>query len=60
MHFKSPVDHLFPKLAELKQANKCPLCNKDIKLTDFRDMLSKKEFTISGLCQTCQNKVFGK
>ncbi len=25
----------------------------------FRDDLSRKEFTISGLCQPCQDKVFG-
>lgn len=27
--------------------------------TEFRDQLSKKEYTISGLCQSCQDKVFG-
>lgn len=25
----------------------------------FRDDLSRKEYTISGLCQTCQDFVFG-
>ena len=25
----------------------------------FRDELSAKEFTISGLCQKCQDKIFG-
>ena len=25
----------------------------------WRDNLSKKEYTISGLCQTCQNDIFG-
>lgn len=27
--------------------------------TDFRDELSKKEYTISGFCQKCQDAVFG-
>lgn len=27
--------------------------------TEFRDYLSRKEYTISGLCQTCQDSVFG-
>tara|TARA_Y100000310_G_scaffold177227_1_gene177319 strand:+ start:2223 stop:2432 length:210 start_codon:yes stop_codon:yes gene_type:complete len=27
--------------------------------TEFTDELSKREFTISGLCQMCQNKIFG-
>jgi hypothetical protein len=26
---------------------------------EFRDALSEKEYTISGLCQTCQDSVFG-
>jgi len=26
---------------------------------EFVDEISRKEFTISGLCQDCQNKVFG-
>ena len=25
---------------------------------EFRDDLSKREFTISGMCQVCQDKVF--
>jgi hypothetical protein len=25
----------------------------------FTDALSAKEYTISGLCQTCQDKIFG-
>lgn len=27
--------------------------------TEFRDALSAKEYRISGLCQTCQDGVFG-
>jgi hypothetical protein len=32
-------------------------CGKEVK--GFKDMLSEKEFTISGLCQECQDKIFG-
>lgn len=28
-------------------------------VAEFRDALSKKEYTISGLCQACQDKIFG-
>ena len=28
--------------------------------TEFRDELSKKEYSISGLCQSCQDDVFGE
>ena len=30
------------------------------KATDFRDEVSRKEYTISGLCQSCQDLVFGE
>ncbi len=40
---------------------KCPSCGKTIDVaTEFRDYLSKKEYTISGLCQKCQDEVFGR
>ena len=38
-------------------ANECVECGGPA--TDFRDELSQKEYTISGLCQSCQDKVWG-
>tara|TARA_R110000765_G_scaffold8465_6_gene27315 strand:- start:3583 stop:3762 length:180 start_codon:yes stop_codon:yes gene_type:complete len=45
---------------EMDAVNKgvCPFCKKEI--TAFRDELSKREFTISGLCQKCQDDMFGE
>lgn len=37
----------------------CPLCGADIKDVVFRDELSKQEYKISGLCQKCQDDIFG-
>ena len=37
----------------------CVSCGVDVKLNSFRDELSLREFHISGLCQTCQDGVFG-
>ena len=37
----------------------CPFCNEIVKEEDFRNEISKKEFQISGLCQKCQDKMFG-
>ena len=39
----------------------CTSC-KTTEITEdtFRDAISRKEFTISGLCQTCQDDVFGE
>ncbi len=34
----------------------CNTCS--LPVVGFRDALSAKEFTISGMCQTCQNSVF--
>jgi len=28
--------------------------------TEFRDELSKREYRISGLCQKCQDRIFGE
>jgi hypothetical protein len=45
---------------DLVDAGKCPFCKKDISITDFKSSLSKREFSISGLCQKCQDEIFGK
>jgi len=37
---------------------KCATCN-DPNM-NFRDALSKKEYSISGMCQKCQDSVFGR
>lgn len=39
-------------------AGKCPICGKEIKLCDFKDELSRREFKISGMCQVCQDNMF--
>lgn len=38
-------------------AGRCPTCSGAI--GPFRDELSKKEWGISGMCQACQDSVFG-
>jgi len=42
---------------EAIELNICVDCGNPAK--DFRDKLSEREYTISGLCQKCQDKVFG-
>ena len=37
--------------------NVCAMCKKPTK--GFRDARSLKEYTISGLCQPCQDRLFG-
>ena len=38
----------------------CPICHEEIDMLSFRNEISKKEYAISGLCQKCQDKIFGK
>lgn len=51
---------LFPVEEERKAEGKCPFCGKVIDVdTEFRNEISKREFGISGLCQSCQDDFFG-
>jgi len=68
-----PVFDVFPKAREYILLDRCPCCKKvintgNILLKDcprsemsspFRNKMSKEEYSISGLCQGCQDKVFG-
>ena len=41
--------------------NVCVMCGSDkVYADDFNDDLSRKEFTISHMCQKCQDKVFSE
>jgi len=39
------------------KADKCMTCSGPA--IEFRNQLSKREYTISGMCQVCQDSVFG-
>ena len=43
---------------EAQKEKICVFCGKPA--DKFRDQLSAKEYGISGLCQVCQDEVFGK
>lgn len=50
----------FPEAAKNIEQSKCATCGSDkVKPSDFRDGLSRQEYSISGMCQKCQDKVFG-
>ena len=42
-----------------KSEGKCPFCGKKVTEDELRNELSKREFEISGLCQKCQDEVYG-
>ena len=63
--------HLMDNIAQLSfgrtrsqafgPGGKCVTCGSNkIAQEDFKDDLSRKEFTISGMCQVCQDATFGE
>ena len=52
-----PIFSLMPHLADRIINGCCTYCN--ITLDEFRDEISAKEYSISGMCQSCQDKTFG-
>ena len=52
------ISMLAGKSREIQIASElCMTCSGDA--TAFKDDISRKEYTISGMCQTCQDGVFG-
>ncbi len=59
---RKPAFGLFPEKAKRAEQGLCTNepCDSEIKSTgDFRDGISIDEYGISGLCQKCQDEVFG-
>jgi hypothetical protein len=56
-----PAFQIFPEAADLIMSGKCVTCGSGrLRNVDFRDELSKNEYGVSGMCQVCQDKVFGE
>jgi uncharacterized protein with PIN domain len=54
------IESIFPGTKDAVSHNKCPLCKSPIdKTKDFKDALSLREYYISGMCQKCQNSIWG-
>jgi len=49
---------LFPDFMKARAEGKCPFCERLVSEGDFRDTISKKEHSISGMCQECQDSFF--
>lgn len=50
----------FGKEMKLVENRQCPICTQKINPNDFKNDLSLREFIISGMCQKCQDKIFGE
>ena len=55
---KNAHEGLFPGTAQAIRECKCPACHNPIVIADFVDLLSVREYEISGLCQVCQDEFF--
>ena len=49
----------FEKEVELVEYQICPFCEKPVEESVFRNEISEEEYQISGLCQACQDSIFG-
>jgi hypothetical protein len=66
------LNKLMPEREQRLKEHKCVTCGNELKIkpdpehlgyfinNEFRDSLSVREFQISGMCQKCQDLVFGK
>jgi hypothetical protein len=45
--------------SESIKSDTCVRCNKPVADSEFVDECSKREYRISGLCQACQDEIFG-
>ena len=58
---ESLIDSINPsgrKRIDSIKADICTWCGKPA--VEFRDELSRREYSISGLCQKCQDETFGR
>lgn len=53
------IEKVFPEETQRIKEGKCPFCGKNINVeNEFHDDLSRREFKISGMCQSCQDDFF--
>lgn len=55
------ADEFFQGIARMvaeKEARRCPTCHKDTTDEKFRDVLSVKEYRLTGMCQKCQDDFY--
>jgi len=49
----------FGNQLKIIKGGKCPDCGRVVIRNDFRNRVSLMEYSISGLCQVCQDEFFG-
>jgi len=54
-----PAFQVFPRRFDRVIKDVCVTCDNKITDNSFKDEISIKEYSISGMCQECQDGVFG-
>jgi len=56
-----PVFSIFPEKLKAIKEGKCTGCDKPLKgvNTEFRNEVSRREYSVCGMCQACQDSIFG-
>ena len=55
-----PVFQVHPAMRDRVLNMLCTICGNEIIEDEFTDEQSKKEYSITGMCQRCQDDFFGK
>lgn len=57
-----PVFTVFPDMKEKIEKGLCATCGQNLlgESTEFRDDISREEYTVSGMCQKCQDIIFSQ
>ena len=56
---EKPIFQISPHAKKCVENLICPFCEEKIDENHFSSEISKKEYSISGICQNCQNEIFG-
>ena len=57
---KDLVESGFEMSAARIAFGRCTLCGQKVDINEFVDEIGRREYGISGMCQSCQDDVFGK
>jgi hydrogenase maturation factor len=58
VEMKYALEAILPGTLDRIEHKCCPVCT--LPITEFKNALSEKEYEISGLCQDCQDSIFGE
>jgi hypothetical protein len=52
------IEDSLSHIQKCKEDSNCSSCGQKVTYDSFKDNLSRKEYTLSGLCQQCMDSIF--